>query len=61
MSSISMQKFDLEALHWRSSTGHPKHLTKAIFGLFEDIFTLIADYIVWKLLKMALQVEYMME
>ena len=32
-----------------------------MFGLFGDIFTLIADYIAWKLLKMALQVEYMME
>ena len=41
--------------------GHPKYLTKAIFGLFGDIFTLIADYIAWKLLKMALEVECMME
>ena len=30
------------------------------FGLFGDIFILIADYIAWKLLKMALEVEYMM-
>ena len=28
---------------------------------FLDIFKLNADYIVWKLLKMALEVEYMME
>ena len=44
--------------------GHPqtpKYLTEAIFGLFGDIFTLNADYIAWKLLKMALEVEYMME
>ena len=61
MSSISMQKFDFEALHCRSSTGHPKYLIEAIFGLFGDIFTFIADYIAWKLLKMALEVEYMME
>ena len=33
----------------------------AIFGKFGDIFTLNADYIAWKLLKMALEVEYMME
>ena len=39
----------------------PKYLTEAIFGLFGDIFTLNADYIAWKLLKMALEVEYMME
>ena len=32
-----------------------------IFGLFGDIFTLNADYIAWKLLKMALEVEYMMD
>ena len=31
------------------------------FGHFGDIFTLNADYIAWKLLKMALEVEYMME
>ena len=36
----------------------PKYLTEAIF---RDIFTLNADYIAWKLLKMALEVEYMME
>ena len=34
-------------------------MTKAIFGLFGDIFTLIADYMAWKPLKMALEVEYM--
>ena len=28
---------------------------------FLEIFSLIADYIAWKLLKMALEVEYMME
>ena len=39
----------------------PKYLTGAIFGLFGDIFTLNADYIARKLLKMALEVEYMME
>ena len=33
-------------------------ISDAIFG---DIFTLNADYIAWKLLKMALVVEYMME
>ena len=33
-------------------------ISDAIFG---DIFTLNADYIAWKLLKMALEVEYMME
>ena len=32
--------------------------TGAIFGLFGDIFTLNADYIAWKLLKMALEDEY---
>ena len=32
-----------------------------VYGLFGDIFTLNADYIAWKLLKMALAVEYMME
>ena len=32
-----------------------------VFGLFGDIFTLNADYIAWKLLKMALEVEYMMD
>ena len=41
--------------------GHPKYLTEVIFCLFGDIFTLIADYIAWKLLKMVLEVEYMME
>ena len=56
-----MQKFDLKALHSWSSTGHPKYLTEAIFGIFGDIFTHIADYIAWKLLKMALEVEYMMQ
>ena len=30
-------------------------------AIFEDIFTLNADYIACKLLKMALKVEYMME
>ena len=38
-----------------------KYLNEAIFGLFGDIFTLNADYIAWKLLKMALEVQYMME
>ena len=32
-------------------------ISDAIFG---DIFTLNTDYIAWKLLKMALEVEYMM-
>ena len=41
--------------------GHPKYLTEAIFGLFGEIFTLIADCIAWKILKMALEVECMME
>ena len=40
---------------------HPQVLTEVIFGLFGDIFTLIAVYIALKLLKMALEVEYMME
>ena len=44
-----------------SSTGHPKYLTMTIYGLFGDIFTLFADYIAWKLLKMVLEVQYMME
>ena len=60
MSSVSMRKFDLKLF----IEGHPqaaKYLTEAIFGLFGDIFTLNADYIAWKLLKMALEVEYMME
>ena len=61
MSSVSMQKFDLEALHWRSSTDRQSTWPRVIFGLFGDIFTLNADYIAWKLLKMALEVEYMME
>ena len=30
-------------------------------GLFGDIFTLNSDYIAWELLKMALEVEYMIE
>ena len=55
MSSVSMEKFDLEALDWRLTT---KYLTEAIFG---DIFTLNADSNAWKLLKMALEIEYMME
>ena len=55
-----MQKFDLEALHWRSSTDCQSTWPRVIFGLFGDIFTLNADYIAWKLLKMALEVEYMM-
>ena len=33
-------------------------ISDAIFG---DTFTLSADYIAWKLLKMALDVQYMME
>ena len=56
-----MQKFDLVALHWRSSTDCQSTWPRVIFGLFGDIFTLSADYIAWKLLKMALEVEYMME
>ena len=56
-----MQKFDLEALHWRSSTDQQSTWPRVIFGLFGDIFTLNADYIAWKLLKMALEVEYMMD
>ena len=56
-----LQKFDLEALHWRSSTDRQSTWPRVIFGLFGDIFTLNADYIAWKLLKMALEVEYMME
>ena len=56
-----MQKFDLEALHWRSSTDRQSTWPRVIFGLFGDIFTLNADYIAWKLLKMALEVEYMMD
>ena len=39
----------------------PKYLAETIFGLFGDIFTLNADYIAWKLLKIALEVQYMME
>ena len=58
MSSVSMQKFDLEALYRRSSTDRQSIWPTVIFG---DIFTLNADYIAWKLLKMALEVEYMME
>ena len=56
-----MQKFDLEALYWRSSTDRQSTWPRVIFGLFGDIFTLNADYIAWKLLKMALEVEYMMD
>ena len=56
-----MQKFDLEALHWRSSTDRQSTWPRGIFGLFGDIFTLNADFIAWKLLKMALEVEYMMD
>ena len=58
MSSVSMQKFDLEALHWRSSTDRQSTWLRVIFG---DIFTLNADYIEWKLLKMDLEVEYIMD
>ena len=58
MSSVSMQKFDLEALQWRSSTDRQSTWPSVLFG---DIFTLNADYIAWKLLKMALEVEYMMD
>ena len=53
-----MQKFDLEALQWRSPTDRQSTWPRVIFG---DIFTLNADYIACKLLKMALQVEYMMD
>ena len=56
-----MQKFDLEALHCRSSTDRQSTWPRGIFGLFGDIFTLNTDYIAWKLLKMALEVEYMMD
>ena len=62
MSSVSMQKFDLpfgsslKVIH-----RPPKNLTELSFGLFGDIFTINVDYIAWKLLKMALEVEYMME
>ena len=45
-------------LHWRSSTDRQSTWPRVIFG---DIFTLNADGIAWKLLKMALEVEYMME
>ena len=61
MSSVSMQKFDLEALQLKVIHRLPKYLTQTIFGLFGDIFTLNADYIAWELLKMALEVEYMMD
>ena len=54
---VSMQKFDLEALHGRSSTDRQSTSLRPYFG---DIFTLNADYIAWKLLKMALEVQYMM-
>ena len=40
MSSVSMHKFDLEALHWRSSTDRQSTWPRVIFGLFGDIFTL---------------------
>ena len=43
------------------STDRQSTLPRVIFGLFGDIFTLNADYIAWKLLKMALEVEYMMD
>ena len=56
-----MQKFDLEAFHSRSSTDCQSTSQGYFFGLFGDIFTLNADYIAWKLLKMALEVEYMMK
>ena len=76
MSSVSMQKLlkmalDVEYmmeyqhpgllvtdLHWRSSTDRQSTWPRVILG---DIFTLNADYIAWKPLKMALEVEYMME
>ena len=61
MSSESMQKFDLEGSSLKVIHRPPKYLTETIFGLFGDIFTLNADYIAWKLLKMALEVEHMME
>ena len=39
----------------------PIYVSMQKFDLFGDIFTLNADYIAWKLLKIALEVEYMME
>ena len=48
-------------LHLRSFTDRQSTGPRVIFGLFADIFTLNADYIASKLLKMALQVEYMMD
>ena len=56
-----MHKFDLEALHLRSSTDRQSTWPRVIFGIFGDIFTFNADDIAWKLMKMALEVEYMME
>ena len=44
--------------------GHPqtaKVPDRGHFWPFGDIFTLYANYITWKLLEMALEVEYMME
>ena len=43
------------------STDRQSTWPRVFFGIFGDIFTVNADYIAWKLLKMALEVEYMME
>ena len=48
-------------LHLRSSTDRQSTSPRVNFGIFLDIFTLNADYIAWKLLKMAFEVEYMTE
>ena len=36
-------------------------ITPGLFLSFLEIFSHFADYIAWKLLKMALEVKYMME
>ena len=51
MCSVSMQKFDLEALHWRSSTDC-RSTSLRPFLAFLEIFQYLIMTIAWKLSKM---------
>ena len=51
MSSVSMQKFDLEALHWRSSTDRQSTSLRLFLAFLRDIFTLNEHIIIATLLK----------
>ena len=58
MSSVSMQNLTLNLF----IEGHPLTAKVPDRGSFlAFFFTLNADYIAWKLLKMALEVEYIMD